>query len=193
MRSNVVEVVDQDVLFNAKHHISGAEFSPCRTWRYALWRLWDWQGHANCVAFIGLNPSTADEIKDDPTIRRCIGFCKRWGYGGYYMLNAYAYRATDPKVMQAAVDPVGPGNDEAISYYLNRVGLVVAAWGVHCSLEREQQVCRLPYRVIHCLGQTKAGRPRHPLYLRADSKLEVFYSPGGVPEMNHSSNGKGVV
>jgi hypothetical protein len=70
---------------------SGAEFSPCRTWRYALWRHWDWQGHANCVMFVGMNPSTADELVNDKTISNCIGFAKRWGFGGIYMLNLFAF------------------------------------------------------------------------------------------------------
>lgn len=155
----------------------GADFSPCRTWRYALWRHWDWQGHANCVAFIGLNPSTADETQDDPTIRRCIRFAKRWGYGGMYMLNAYAYRATDPNDMKRAADPLGPGNLEAMGYYRSRVGLIVAAWGVHCEPSHEARVCNAIGRVVHCLGKTKHGRPKHPLYLRSDTEPEVFWEP----------------
>lgn len=157
---------------------SWAEFSPCRTWRYALGRSWDWQGHGNQVMFIGLNPSTADEFVDDPTIRRCIGFAKRWGYGGLIMTNAYAYRATNPKVMKAAIDPVGPENDEVLSYRASHVGLIVAAWGAHCDPEREKRVCQIMRgRPIHRLGKTKAGRPKHPLYLRADTQLELFFSP----------------
>jgi hypothetical protein len=167
----------QSTLFESDRLISGAQFSECRTWRYGLWRIWDWQGHANCVAFIGLNPSTADETLDDPTIRRCIGFAKRWGFGGCYMLNAYAFRATDPRVMKQAADPVGPGNDEALAYYRSRVGLIIAAWGVHCEPERERRVCEVIGQPIYCLGKTKDGRPKHPLYLRADTEREIFWSP----------------
>lgn len=155
---------------------SGAEFSECRTWRYVLWRRWDWKGYANQVMFIGLNPSTADEREDDPTIRRCIRFAKDWGYGGLLMMNAFAFRATDPKDMKAAIDPIGPGNNEALAYRRTQVGLIVAAWGSHCTPEREKEVCEVIGRPIHCLGRTKDGRPKHPLYLRADTKPELFWS-----------------
>src|SRR5208337_4601641 len=108
---------------------SGANFSECRTWRYALWRIWDWQSYANNVMFIGLNPSTADEEQNDTTISRCIGFAKRWGYGGIYMLNLYAFCATKPDNMVQVADPVGPGNDEALAYYRTRAGMFIVAWG----------------------------------------------------------------
>ena len=157
--------------------VKGAEFSPCRTWRYALWRRWDWQGYANQVMFIGLNPSTADETEDDPTIRRCINFAKSWGYDGLLMMNAYAFRATDPRKMKAAADPIGPGNDEALAYRAKQVGLVVVAWGAHGTPEREKRVCNVIARQIQCLGKTKTGRPKHPLYLRADTQLTTFWEP----------------
>lgn len=155
----------------------GAELSPCRTWRYALWRQWDWQGYGNQCMFIGLNPSTADENEDDPTIRRCIRFAKDWGYGGLIMMNAFAFRATKPKDMKAAADPVGPGNDEALGYRRSQVGLIIAAWGNHCPDKREMEVCHAIGRAIYCLGTTKSGKPKHPLYLRADTKPEHFWSP----------------
>lgn len=156
---------------------SGAEFSPCMTYRYCLWRRWDWQGYANQVMFIGLNPSTADESDDDPTIRRCIRFAKDWGYGGLLMMNAYAFRATDPRKMKASMAPVGPYNDDALGYRRTQVGLIVAAWGCNCSESREEAVCRAIGQTVHCLGKTKAGRPKHPLYLKADTKPEVFWTP----------------
>jgi len=156
---------------------SGAEFSDCRKYRYVLWRRWDWQGYANQLMFIGLNPSTADESEDDPTVRRCIGFAKSWGFGGLLMMNAYAFRATDPKVMKKALDPVGRGNDEAFGYRRTQVGLIVACWGAHCSPEREKRVCEVIDKPIYCLGKTKAGRPKHPLYLRADTERELFWQP----------------
>lgn len=156
---------------------SGAEFSDCRTYRYVLWRKWNWQGYANQLMFIGLNPSTADEAKDDPTVRRCIRFAKDWGFGGVLMLNVFAFRATNPRDMKAAADPVGPANDEAFGYRRTQVGLIVAAWGTYCPPERAHTVCRAIGKPIHCLGRTKDGSPRHPLYLRADSKLEIFWTP----------------
>lgn len=168
----------QKRLFDDKPKAScGAEFSPCRTWRYALWRQWDWQGYGNQVMFIGLNPSTADERADDPTVRRCIRFAQHWGYGGMLMMNAFAFRATDPKDMLTAEDPVGPGNDEALAYRRSQVGLIVAAWGVNCPQEREQRVCEVIGQPIWCLGKTKQGRPKHPLYLSRDTRRELFWTP----------------
>jgi len=105
-----------------------AVFSPCRTWRYVLERVW-WPRDQHRVPFLGLNPSTADEIEDDPTVRRCLGYAKQWGFGGMIMLNIFAFRATNPRVMKAAADPVGPDNDGCLTTVANRVTLVVAAWG----------------------------------------------------------------
>lgn len=141
-----------------------ARFSPCRTWRYELWRRW---GHAPVAAFIGLNPSTADETQDDPTIRRCIGFAKRWGYGGLVMLNLFAYRSTDPRGLKVAADPVGPENDETLLRVTAEAGCVIAAWGAHGALfGRDAAVRRLlAHLTLDHLGLTKAGHPRHPLYL----------------------------
>lgn len=156
---------------------SGAEFSACGKYRYSLWRRWNWNGHANNVMFIGLNPSTADESKDDPTVRRCIRFAKDWCYDGLIMMNAFAFRSTDPKGMFAASDPIGPQNDEALAYQRTRAGLIIAAWGVNCTKARELDVCRVIGKTVHCLGRTKEGRPRHPLYVKADVKPEVFWSP----------------
>lgn len=159
----------------------GADFSPCRTWRYALWRVWDWESHANNVMFIGLNPSTADENKDDPTIRRCINFAKSWGYGGIYMLNLYGFRATKPIDMVQFDDPVGPGNDEAFGYFRTRVGLIVAAWG---SLPvrwrpRVQWQTRIAHvaglcRPLHCLGMNADREPKHPLYIKGTQQPEPY-------------------
>lgn len=161
-----------------RRNLSGAHFSPCRTYRYALWRTWDAEsGH---VMFIGLNPSTADETADDPTIRRCIAFAKAWGYGGVYMLNLFALRATDPKDMLRAKDPDGPENLNWLAEYHERAGKTIAAWGVHGSHRYQDfTVSRLPRVGPHaksryvgddlwCLGRTKDGYPRHPLYVKGD-------------------------
>jgi len=119
-------------------------------------------------AFIGLNPSTADEDKDDPTVRRCIRYANSWGYGGLYMLNAFAWRATDPEEMKAANNPVGVSNDSTIQKYAARSEIVVAAWGNHGSfLNRSNEIKKL-VPGLKCLGITQSGEPRHPLYLRAD-------------------------
>lgn len=164
---------------------TGAEFSPCRTYRYALWRHWDWQGHANCVMFIGLNPSTADETKNDLTISRCIGFAKQWGYSGLYMLNLFAFRSTYPTGLLHVADPVGPGNDEAFGYYRTRVGLIVAAWGsvstklrvnLHYS-QRIDEVTQAVGKVMSCLGRTQDGSPRHPSRLGYATKNGIYWTP----------------
>lgn len=155
----------------------GAEFSSCRKYRYALWREWEPSSPANRIAFVGLNPSTADEAADDPTIRRCIRFAKDWGYHGLVMLNAYAFRATDPKDMQKAADPIGPDNNAKLVEYGDMCGSIIAAWGVHCSPSRAETVCKLFGTKVHCLGKTKNGSPKHPLYLKATCRPEPFWSP----------------
>jgi len=95
-------------LFATNEVVSGATFSTDRVYRYALWRVWD--AALPSFVVIGLNPSTADETENDPTIRRCIGFAKREGCGGLVMLNLFAVRATDPRVMMAHPEPIGPDN-----------------------------------------------------------------------------------
>lgn len=159
---------------------SGADFSPCRTWRYALWRRWAWNERANVCAFIGINPSTADETKNDPTITRCMNFAKSWGFDGIYMLNLFAYRATKVedmwKARTAGVDVVGPGNNEALRYYRSRVSRVVAAWGAKPkSGDRGLRVCELLNVPIHCLRKTKSGWPEHPLYMPGDVEPFIFW------------------
>lgn len=144
---------------------STATFSPCRTYRYSLWRRWGMpeQGYA---MFIGLNPSKADEVEDDPTVRRCIQYAKNWGYGALCMTNIFAFRATDPAVMKAHSEPIGPDTDTALVELAKNAGVVVAAWGNHGSHGgRAQQVIALLPN-LHCLKVTKAGQPSHPLYLR---------------------------
>ena len=163
----------------------GADFSPCRQYRYALWRHWDWQGHANCVMFIGLNPSTADETDNDTTISKCIGFAKKWGYGGIYMLNLFAFKATHPSEMFRAAYPIGPGNDEALAYHRTRCGLIVAAWGAGPSksehgwkwLHRVEDVKRVISKPLWCLGTTKDGSPRHPSRIGYATERELFWGP----------------
>lgn len=143
--------------------VNTAVFSPDRTYRYELWRRWG-VGRDYCC-FIGLNPSTADEIQDDPTIRRCIGFAKELGYGSLCMLNLFAFRSRFPDVMKMQPDPVGPDNDATIQLLAHNAGIVVAAWGVHGThIGRAGQVLQMIPN-LHCLGTTKQGHPKHPLYL----------------------------
>ena len=105
---------------------SVATFSSCQRYRYTLWRRWS---KGETVQFIGLNPSTADATLDYPTIRRCIGFAKTWGFGSLIMTNLFAWRATQPKDMLSALDPVGPDNDDALKVVYVHTVLTVAAWG----------------------------------------------------------------
>lgn len=150
-----------------------AQFSPDRVYRYALWRTWD-ASNGSRVMFIGLNPSTADETQDDPTIRRCVGFAKRLGAGQMIMANLFAFRATDPFTMLKLVhtDPVGPDNDAWLARLAEHAGIIVAAWGAHGGhRHRDEQVIGMFSDRLFALGVTKDGHPRHPLYLRADAEL----------------------
>lgn len=151
-------------------NISHATFSPCKRYRYTLLR--DFGMQAPPLTAVMLNPSTADDVKDDPTIRRLIGFAKAWGHGSLLVLNLFAIRATDPREMLRADDPVGPGNDEAIRHALQQAqdgGLpVLAAWGAHGGHRRRDFF--VTHRLVDgvqwvCLGRTHAGFPRHPLYV----------------------------
>ena len=149
-----------------------ADFSSCRKYRYTLWQWWDKK--KPYVMFIGLNPSTADEVQDDPTVRRCIRFAQRWGYGGFCMTNLFAFRATDPKEMKAQEEPIGPLNDEWLVEIAQGAGIVVAAWGVHgVHMNRENRVINI-LEDLCCLGITKEGHPRHPLYMKNDTKLMKY-------------------
>jgi hypothetical protein len=146
-----------------------AYFSPCRTWRYSLTRALAPHTGEGTVAFIGLNPSTADEKRDDPTIRRCIGFALRdWGFARLEVLNLFAFRATKPTALLAADDPVGPENDSTIAEVLDAADLVVCVWGAFPNGGRSAGVLEL-VDAPHCLGVTKNGSPRHPLYVRASA------------------------
>lgn len=163
-----------------------AGFSGCRTWRYWLARTWA-VDRAPLVV-IGLNPSTADETADDPTIRRCIDFARRWGHGGLTMLNLFAFRSTDPRGLRRAFDPVGPQNDTVLRS-ATEGRRVLCAWGAHGSyMDRNAVVAELlADRDLVCLGQTKDGHPRHPLYMRADTP-PVAYSATPAPDAMEARN-----
>ena len=143
-----------------------AKLSACRQDRFALWRTWD--ESLPRVMFIGLNPSTADENTDDPTLVRCMNFAKAWGYGGVCTANLFAYRATQPADMKKAADPVGARNDYWLRKLARDAALVVAAWGNDGAfLERSAQV-RAMLPGLQCLKVNGSGEPAHPLYQRAD-------------------------
>ena len=161
MNSSVGTITREDV----------AHFSECGGFRYLLTR--EFGGESTCL-FVMLNSSTADAEQNDPTIRRCISFAKRDGFGRLEVVNLYAFRSPLPSVLFAAADPVGPDNDREIEAALDRADSVVVAWGNHAEQERVNKVVGLIKRsgkVSNCFGLTKLGQPRHPLYLKADAEL----------------------
>ncbi len=146
---------------------AGAEFSACRRWRYLLWRRWDAKRPA--ANFLMLNPSTADEVKLDPSCTRARVYAQRWGYGALIVTNIFGWRATDPGDMKAVRDPVGRGNDAAILRAAREAGIVVCAWGNHgAHRERAEKVVhalRAAGVALHFLKMNGSGQPAHPLYL----------------------------
>jgi hypothetical protein len=147
---------------------TGAVFSRCRRWRYLLWRRWDeTQPAAN---FLMLNPSTADEVKLDPSCTRARVYAERWGFGALIVTNLFGWRATDPEQMKSVPDPVGRGNDAAILRAAREAGVVVCAWGNHgAHLGRASKVLeflKLNSVELSFLRINKTtGHPAHPLYL----------------------------
>src|SRR5262249_6763346 len=121
-----------------------ATFSPCRRYRYALQRRW---ADGPAVCWVMLNPSSADEHRDDPTIRRCVGFSQSWGYAGLVAVNLFASRTPDPAALWSVADPVGPGNDAAIRGAAAGASLVVAAWGDQARLPFRAR-CRVVERLL---------------------------------------------
>lgn len=161
-------------LFNMFGQAYGATFSPCRKYRYHLWRCWG--DSARRVVFIGLNPSTADESQDDPTIRRCIDFARRWEFGALDMLNVYGWRSTDPRALLDVEEPVGPENDVTIARVVRTAGRTVMAWGSHAMLKRilapraielRRDLEGMELHELGHLGRNADGQPKHPLYLPA--------------------------
>ena len=144
--------------------IKTAEFSKDRKYRYTLWRIWDEK--KPYVMFICLNPSTADETEDDPTVRRCIGFAERWGYGAVCMTNLFAYRATDYKKMKSANNPIGEENDKYLKKIAKDAAIIVAAWSNHGTFMNRSKQVRKILPNLHYLKLNKSGEPSHPLYLR---------------------------
>lgn len=157
-----------------------AVISDCGTYRYALKR--SGSTGSGGVLFVMLNPSTADASLDDPTIRRCIGFARCWGFRDLAVANLYAYRATDPHDLDdaagAGVDPVGPDNDEWIARLAASATQIIVAWGAKASAKREREVLEILGSEVLCLGQTQSGAPKHPLFLKADTRRRALKGPG---------------
>ncbi len=165
-----------------------AHFSPCGTWRYLLTRQWASEG--TTLRVVMLNPSTADAVQLDPTVRRCVGFARSWGHARLVVLNAYALRSTDPRGLWTHPEPVGEGiaNDlhiRAQAQLAAAEGIpLLAAWGVHAQPERVARIVELVEGAgahLVCLGTTKEGAPRHPLYVAASTRPEAWSPPPVEP------------
>jgi len=162
--------------------------SACRKYRYTLWRDWDMDLLTGCAndakdldsyaMFIGLNPSTADETKDDPTIRKCIGFSKRWGFAGLMMTNLFAFRATKPEDMKRAENPSGEDNQPHLLQCASAAGIIVAAWGKNGSfLNQDLTVMQWLGGIgaqLHCLRTNGDGSPEHPLYVPYEVTPQLY-------------------
>lgn len=161
---------------NRKTAGSDAVISPDGKYRYKLGRYWN-PSEASAI-WIMLNPSTADNVEDDPTIRRCVSFATRWGFGGIEVYNLFALRSQKPAAIENASDPVGPLNDGWLAKAAKSRRTVIAAWGscgTRLQSARADEVMRI---LAQCgcalpahLGLTKTGQPRHPLYVRGNAKL----------------------
>ena len=155
-----------------RHHQKGdaasyAIYSDCERYRYQLTRTWDETGRR--AHFIMLNPSTATEVQNDPTVERCERRARALGFGAFRVTNIFAWRDTDPRAMRKAADPVGPANDAAILEGSDWADQIICAWGTHGEhLGRGAQVealLRAAHHDLFHLGLSKAGHPKHPLYI----------------------------
>ena len=156
---------------------TGAAFSPCRTWRYALWRVWN--VHRSLILVVALNPSTATERDNDPTVKRCIVRAMMRGHGGLLLGNLFAYRSTDPKALRTLDDPVGPENMRWLIRMADSADTIVCAWGTHGTyrhrdLHTRRRLDNVGQRFLWCWGKTKSGQPKHPLYLPYTTPLELY-------------------
>lgn len=149
-----------------------AVISKCGRYRYVLRRTLDsvlrWH---RPMLFIMLNPSTADAVQDDPTIRRCISFAEREGATQLSVVNLFAFRSTDPALLHQADDPVGPMNDQHIADEIEKSWTTVAAWGAHPFAKKRAEEVKSKFGPFVCLGTTKNGSPKHPLYLKSSQML----------------------
>lgn len=161
-----------------------AAFSPCRTWRYRLWRRW---APGPAILWLLLNPSTADETVNDPTVERCQRRTLAMAsgrYGGYMVCNVFALRSTRPKALYQATNPVGPDNDAAIVHCARLAERVICGWGNHGRLHHRSAHVLAMLReagvVPECLTVTAAGEPGHPLYLGYNAAPRPYRHACGV-------------
>lgn len=158
---------------------SAAIYSPCERYRYALTRTWD--ADRGRLLFVMLNPSTATEVQNDPTVERCERRARALGFGAFRVCNIFAWRNTDPRAMRAAADPIGPDNDAAIRDGANWAEQVLCAWGTHGAHLRRgaavETLLRGTGRPLCHLGLSKAGHPKHPLYIAYSQNPEPWVPP----------------
>lgn len=154
---------------------SVAIYSDCERYRYALTRIW---GPGERALFVMLNPSTATEVQNDPTVERCERRSRALGFGGFRVTNIFAWRDTDPRKMRAASQPIGPENDATILDGAAWADRIICAWGTHGAyLDRGPQVealLRATTLPLHHLGLTKEGHPKHPLYIAYTQQPETW-------------------
>lgn len=148
-----------------------AHFSRCKQYRYHLSRRWN--DGEQCI-FVGLNPSTADTEIDDATTRKCMLLAKNWGFSGFELVNLFALRSRDPSALKFAADPVGIHNDRWLKQTLHQDKLIVACWGNGGTLFQRERIIKGMHIRLHCLGTTKSGQPKHPLYLSLSTPLRAF-------------------
>jgi hypothetical protein len=153
-----------------------ALFSDCRKYRY--WLLREWDTDKPKIMFIGLNPSTANETDDDPTIRRVIGFAKDWGYGGVYMMNLFAICSSDPSILKSCEDPIGK-NDYWLYTIRKECKRVLFAWGNFKEAVERSSFVSSKFTGAICLGFNKNGTPKHPLYVSANT-LPINFIGNGI-------------
>lgn len=149
---------------------NGAEFSECRKYRYALWRIWD--ENKPLIMFIGLNPSTANEHSDDPTIRRVKNFANSWGYGGFYMMNLFAFVTPYPEELKKCDDPLGD-NDQWLDKIERKCEKIIFAWGSFTEAAERAKYIENKFQG-YALIVNKDGTPRHPLYVKNNIKPVLF-------------------
>ncbi|KIN63169.1 DUF1643 domain containing protein [Sulfitobacter noctilucicola] len=158
---------------------STAVYSDCERYRYSLTRVWEPAGER--VLFVMLNPSTATEVQNDPTVERCERRARHLGFGGFRVTNIFAWRDTDPRKMRQAEDPIGPANDETLSEGAEWADRIIAAWGTHGAHRgRGPDVLAAlmsQKTPVYHLGLSKAGHPKHPLYLPYAQQPVAFDTP----------------
>lgn len=168
--------------WNKHHVIASAVISECGKYRYSLTRIWDEE--KPIVMFVMLNPSTADGTKDDPTIRRCIGFAKSWGYGGLYVCNLFAYRATNPQELLKVDNPFGDKNIWHTRQLMEKVSVIVCAWGNGLILKKiinwmgPYSLIDFAFPKLHFLELSKDGVVKHPLYLKSSLTPKPLFGNG---------------